>query len=79
MLFLKKKCVNCLVCVGDGEEEDFYRKIKGSVGYNISGFDGLLEMEKFSKVDISIFGFDFDGCKMIEGLEFSIIVLDVDF
>ena len=74
----KKKRVNCLACAGDGDEEDPYRKTKGSVGYNISGPDGSLEMEKPSKVDISTSGFDFDGRKTTEGLELSTIVPDVD-
>lgn len=44
MFFIKRKGVNCFLCVGDGDKVDLYRKIKGNVGYNFGGFDGLLEM-----------------------------------
>lgn len=45
--------------MGDGDKDDFYKKSKGNVGFDLNGFDGLLVMEKFRKVDISVFVFDF--------------------
>lgn len=76
LFFLKKNCGNCFLCVGDGNKEDLYRKIKGNVGFDLSGFDGLLEMVEFRKMDIIVFVFEFYECGEINDLDFRIIGLD---
>lgn len=66
------------MCVGNGDKDDFYRKIKGNIGYDFNGFDGLLEMKNVDKFGLSWFGFEFEGVGMNKEFEFWVIGLDFD-